>query len=368
MFTNFGVVDALPTDPIRDPEMMEVKVEDTLPSPPVGISTRTPLFNRRQLALRDSIRSRLLTTLAPLRMRNKIYPARESTTTRTRFFVDYLKDEKSSTGQGGLVRPRITKPTQEIPAFLTAKFPILSRNPSIQQKYLFNRVQSTTPLSSISRHSGQEDLLPVVKDNQPPVTSESTAGVQSTSAIPLNAIFKFSDEQDDDLSSEKLLPKGISWESMKDLPAGVISTKMDASIDNSPELPGEISTESEEFMFPVSTRTANSSVEQLAAINSPGSSTELPLNKIGNFSELQSTTTAIPLNAILKFSDEQQDDDVSLEDVLKAVARGISWEPIKEQMLIMPAAGEVTEDVEDATEIIARTEMPSGDDSTDTTL
>ena len=339
--TNYSSVDALPTfnsdamsetDPLQHQEVMKAK--NTISN------TRTPLFNRRQLALRDRIMSRLLTTSAPIRIRSKIYPTLR-TANPNRVYVDSLYRDKNNTGHSVLVRPRITKPT-EIPAFLTAKFPIMSRNPNIE-KYQFNRIRTATPLSVIFRHSDEDDrysmedlALVVSKDNQSAVVEkllEITSGVQSTTAIPSNISLKFSNEQD----SLENLPIGISWEPMKDGVSVVVPSELDASIDNSPELPGEISTESEEDLYPVSRRTLY-----------------LPLEQTVTVSQVQSTTATPWKASIGRFSDEQQD-DISLEHIGQHVARGISWEPIKEQMLIMPEA----EEMEDATEMVPRTEMPA---------
>jgi hypothetical protein len=124
---------------------------------------------------------------------------------------------------------------------------------------------------------------------------------------------------------------------MKDGVSLAVLSELDASIDNSPELPGEISTESEEDLYPVSRRTLY-----------------LPLEQTVTVSQVQSTTATPWKASIGRFSDEQQD-DISLEHIGQHVARGISWEPIKEQMLIMPEA----EEMEDATEMVPRTEMPA---------
>jgi hypothetical protein len=338
--TNYSSVDALPTfnsDAMRETDSLQhpvvMKAKNTISN------TRTPLFNRRQLALRDRIMSRLLTTSAPIRIRSKIYPTLR-TANPNRVYVDSLSRNKN-TGHSVLVRPRITKPT-EIPAFLTAKFPIMSRNPNIE-KYQFNRIRTATPLSVIFRHSDEDDrysmedlALVVSKDNQSAVVEkllEITSGVQLTTAIPSNISLKFSNEQD----SLENLPIGISWEPMKDGVSLAVLSELDASIDNSPELPGEISTESEEDLYPVSRRTLY-----------------LPLEQTVTVSQVQSTTATPWKASIGRFSDEQQD-DISLEHIGQHVARGISWEPIKEQMLIMPEA----EEMEDATEMVPRTEMPA---------
>ena len=308
LITNFGTVEALSTfnsDAIRETDSLQHPAEVMRDKNTIS----NTLFNRRQLALRDRIMmSRLLTTSAPIRIRSQVYPTR-----RNRVYVDSLGRDKNT------VRPRITKPT-EIPAFLTTKFPIMSRNPNIE-KYQFNRVRTATPLGVIFRHSEEDDkhsiedlaLIVISKDNKSPkleITSE-TSGVQSTTAIPSNVFFKFSNEQQDDDSLENL-PKGIvSLERIKD---GVsVPSELDVSINNSPELHGEISIESDyKELYPVPRRTLN-----------------LPLAQ---------PTTAIPWKAaIVRFSDEQED-DVSLERIGQHVARGISWEPIKERMLIMPEA------------------------------
>jgi hypothetical protein len=346
-------------DCFRNPEVKTAKVEDSLTSPSVATTTRLPLFNRRQMALRDSIMSRLLTTTSiPIRMRSSMFPAR-ATTSPSRVYIVSLKDQHPV--HNVLARPKITKPT-EAPAFLMAKFPIMSRNPV--QKYQFNRVQSTTPRSVIFRHSeennkySKEGLMRLANANKSSldklkITLESAslaAGIRSTTANPLSAILNLPDEKHSAESLEQIvkLSKGVSWEPIKDSFVATllaVSTDIDASADNSTELPGAISYESEEYNLWMMTQNS-SAIKQMEMIPEQTTDTEVQ------------STTEIPLNAISRYLDEEG--EVSLEDI-QHIARGLSWESIKEQLLIKPSAAAAAEWVEEATEMVARTEQPDTD-------
>jgi hypothetical protein len=352
VLANFGVVDALPISNIDVIAEIaeEAGSDEGLLTIPVATTTRASLFHRRQMALRDFIRSRTLTTKAPVRIKPLLFPVRRNINGSTVYLLDSFnsRNKEETIFQ---IRPDLTKPT-EIPPELVAKFPIMS-NTNHFNDYEFNRVPATSPAEKYEKYSFQ-DLMRILKEN------DTVAGEQlRTANISFDGLFGYSGENDFSLEPIGKAAKGVSWEPLKEAVLHFLQApasgklSFDANSTESLELPGEISTESDEFFEP-NKETNSTTVEELEVYTSAESTTDSGIKESTSttdeelkISSAESTTDSRGKESTkveeLKISSESTTDsgkkesttEISLDSILNLNF----WELLKETPLpLMPTA------------------------------
>lgn len=331
MLANFGIVDALPISNIDVIAEIaeEAGSDEGLLTIPTATTTRASLFHRRQMALRDFIRSRTLTTKAPVRIKPLLFPVRRNTNGSTVYLLDSF-DSQNKEETVFQIRPDLTKPTEITPE-LIAKFPIMS-NRNHFNDYEFNRVPVTSPAEKYEKYSFQ-DLMRILKEN------DTVAGEQlRTANISFDGIFGYSGENDFSLEPiGKASAKGISWEPLKEAVLQFLQApasgklSFDANSTESLELPGEISTESDEFFEP--NKETSTTVEELEVYTSAESTTDS-----GKKESTSTTDEELKISSAESTTNSREKEsttEISLDSILNLNF----WELLKETPLpLMPTA------------------------------
>jgi hypothetical protein len=218
--------------------------------------------------------------------------------------------------------------------------------------YEFNRVPATSPAEKYEKYSFQ-DLMRILKEN------DTVAGEQlRTANISFDGIFGYSGENDFSLEPiGKASAKGVSWEPLKEAVLHFLQApasgklSFDANSTESLELPGEISTESDEFFEP--NKETSTTVEELE-VTSAESTTDSGIKESTSttdeelkISSAESTTDSRGKESTkveeLKISSESTTDsgkkesttEISLDSILNLNF----WELLKETPLpLMPTA------------------------------
>ncbi|EFX85570.1 hypothetical protein DAPPUDRAFT_98802 [Daphnia pulex] len=322
VLANFGVVDALPIsniDVIAD-IAEEAGSEEGLLTIPVATTTRASLFHRRQMALRDFIRSRTLTTKAPVRIKPLLFPVRRNTNGSTVYLLDSFNSQNKEETVFQ-IRPDLTKPT-EIPPELLAKFPIMS-NRNHFNDYEFNRVPATSPAEKYEKYSFQ-DLMRILKGN------DTVAGEQlRTANISFDGLFGYSGENDFSLEPMGKAAKGVSWEPLKEAVLQFLQApasgklSFDANSTESIELPGEISTESDEFFEP--NKETSTTVEELE-VTSAESTTDSGIKE-----STSTTDEELKISSAETTTDSREKESTKVEELKISSSESATKDSVKKE-------------------------------------